>query len=125
MATIDELMKDKKPGEIKITCPPWQSEDYFLPYFKIADQWHGFMHDKRSAFFRNGLNDRWRLYEEPKKTKKVVLWQWWYKDGLSYKEGFLTHHMTEDYRSKYYLTNNSNYTKIESTRIEIEVPDES
>lgn len=118
MATIDELMKDKKPGEIKITCPPWQSEDYFLPYFKIADQWHGFMHDKRSGFFRNGLNDRWRLYEEPKKTRKVVLWQWWCKDG------YLTGHLTEQHY-KNYTAHYGIFTKIESTRIEIEVPDES
>lgn len=74
MATISELMAEKVPGSVKITTNDFGPYRYFIPYFiDHYGQCHGLDHQGHDDFWNDGLGD-WRLWQEPKKTVKKVLW---------------------------------------------------
>lgn len=87
MATIDKLMQGRQPGEIWLTNKTYfgESEQVFVPYFKIGNQWHGMVRSvddgyKRPDWYYNDHPDEpdasesWQLYIAPK--KKVKRWLW-------------------------------------------------
>ncbi len=74
MATIDELMEGKRPGEIRITRATNIRTEYVRPFYKDNSwQWHGLdEHNVNADLYFD--KDDWRLYEEPK--PKVRRWLW-------------------------------------------------
>lgn len=72
MATIDELMEGKKPGEIKVRRRSWSEEVYFTPYFKEADVWYGLRNSYHD--FWSGDVDEYEIYREPKPKVRRYLW---------------------------------------------------
>lgn len=82
MATISELMKDKKPGEIKISQPSWLADEYFVPFYQDYG-WYGLSNGKISWTYSPG-GTNWRLYQEPKKQE--TRWKWAYKGSRGWIE---------------------------------------
>lgn len=86
MATIDELMQGKKPGEIKVTHKEgiFSAGYFFIPYFRSnyiqfrsAATWYGLIDNSKPWDFPADL-DLWKLYEEPKPEVKLVKYYRWY-----------------------------------------------
>lgn len=71
MATIDELMEGRKPGEIKIISPDVVDESYFVPFFRDqAGLWNGLDAKGRSRYYNNHRKN-WEIYTE-QKPKKIL-----------------------------------------------------
>ena len=41
MSTINELMENKSPGEIKVTRLSWEPKHWFQPFYIDGNHWHG------------------------------------------------------------------------------------
>lgn len=81
MATIDELMQGKQPGEIKITHAEWKDlpSCFFKPFFKDKYQiWFGLGEDDEGEDAYSNRDD-WYLWQEPR--KKIKRWLWVSKSG--------------------------------------------
>lgn len=116
LKSIDYLMRDKKPGEIKIKRSTWVKTSYFRPYFKDdCGYWHGLL-DHGAPEVNFCKSEDWKLYEEPKPKKKVVLYQWY-----SPNEERLSNYRTEEKAEYLGFKIKEGWQKIESTRLEIEV----
>lgn len=75
MATIDELMEGKQPGEIWVCM---NSDWRFRPFFRDGmGSWHGVYQDGSPASWQSDIND-WQLWP-PK--QKVVRYLWAKKNG--------------------------------------------
>jgi hypothetical protein len=67
--TLDELMKDRRPGEIKVRCEEWAPKNWFQPFYVTETAWHGRCQNNESyAYTRD--EDGWELWVEPKKRVK-------------------------------------------------------
>ena len=70
MATLNELMEGKKPGEIKVQLKSFLPEQYFVPHFQsICTLWHGINESGDYERYDEDLRD-WQLYTEPKPKVK-------------------------------------------------------
>lgn len=69
---ISELMEGKMPGSVKIRHKAWSPGVFFYPHFTINNYWYGT--DLAVLQQWHVDDDRFELYQEPK--KKVVRWLW-------------------------------------------------
>lgn len=94
MATIDQLMEGKKPGEIKICTSKHPMRDgYFVPYYNIRGLWYGIFHALDNRIDNEIHNsedegDYWQLYTQPK--KKVKRWLWVYANNKKVLNNLMT-----------------------------------
>lgn len=80
--TIDELMEGKAPGSVKIICPGWGPDEYFVPFYRDkTHDWCG-LDDAGDSLGFDATHSRWKLYTEPKKKK--VLRPAVYKQGADF-----------------------------------------
>lgn len=114
---LSELVTEENMGKVRVWHESLQEGQYFTPYFINGTKYcHGLIGDEANDFHL--LDDGWELYTEPPKTKKkIVLYQWWDMETER-----LSEHKTDD-KAKADLWGDK-WTKIESTRLVIEVPDE-
>lgn len=78
MPTLDELMKDKVPGSVKVTTPRWTPNGFFVPYFKDSEGcWHG--PDESGEPFEFNSSGVWHLYTDPPKTTRKTYYRAWFK----------------------------------------------
>lgn len=77
--TLRELLKDKKLP-VKVTYDSWDKTQYFEIMAANEDYAIGFLDNKNPEYFGTN-NDRWTLYTEPKKKKK--LYAWFFKKHLN------------------------------------------
>ena len=124
MATIDELMKGKKPGEIKVSSGEYLGDDngfYFIPFFKIDYVWHGQVigpEHIRADYFKGHENDTWYLYTEPK--KKVKRWMWAYQSSTNRHNWFVDsiYYTEDEFKSR--MGKKYNYKKLCYSEMEFE-----
>jgi hypothetical protein len=64
--TIDELMKDRVPGTVHMTCNAIGLDDFFVPYFKGEDgYWRGL--DKAGEYSwicPETAKEDWSIYKD-------------------------------------------------------------
>ncbi len=71
MKTIEELMRGKVPGSVKVTTEGWIPDAYIRPYFRCRDLWFGL--DQKSEHAQIGNSPAiWKLYEPS--IRKVKKW---------------------------------------------------
>jgi len=90
MPTIDELMKGKQPGEIKVRLPHWEPDEWFQPFFRDK-YWHG----RRQIGSHDsyiGAGD-WQLWQEP--VEEVEVFEWMYRHPDQHNWGIHALLMTE------------------------------
>lgn len=113
--TLDEIMRDKKPGELKLRRPSWHQTDYFIPFFKDKDdEWYGLGQNKKLDYWNRSSAD-WQIWTPPpaeKKKKTVVVYEWLSTHGY-------TDVATEEYMAKHH--GDRGYKKVPNSRREIEV----
>lgn len=113
---LSELVTEENMGKVRVRDPNWSAGKYYTPIFKDKHDHYLGLDENDSYCVGNGNWNGWELYTEPPKTKKVVLYQWWHTAiGLS-------PHSTEEQFLVMGLKPHE-WTKIESTRLEIEVPE--
>ncbi len=74
MATIDELMQGKKPGEIKVRQVTWGADCWFEPYFRTrliseSSQWWNGLKQNECADCYTATGGGWELWQEPTATR--------------------------------------------------------
>lgn len=74
MPTINDLMKGKQPGEIKVRLLGWNQNEWFKPYFK-DECWHGTNQIGKHHNY-TGAGD-WQLWQEP--VEEVEVFEWMYR----------------------------------------------
>jgi hypothetical protein len=81
MATIGYLVTthSKVPGDIKLRRSDWGEGPWFAPYFLTAKDasWYGVVSwSHRASYFSDDvmsiMGDKWELWQEPKKKKKIA-----------------------------------------------------
>lgn len=117
MSSIDELMKDRGPGEIKICWAGGSAYHWFQPFYRIAGYWNGIDSVQGSWNYSVG-QDNWELYIEP--SKKIIRYKWVYFSELSdgWKETQLFYSDEEFEQEK--LFHNPDIKKLEYTATEFE-----
>lgn len=118
--TIDELMKDREPGSIKITQGHWSADRWFAPYFKAKEVWwYGVDNTDTSDSYQIEVSN-WTLWQRPK--KKVIKYLWICGGALAANAaGFFRYYSEEEVEkwSDRYRTVKS-WEKLEFTAKEFE-----
>jgi len=73
MSSISDLMKGKKPGEIKVRAKGWPTARWFRPFYSAGGCWYGpgFVSDDESYGYSG---DDWELFAKP--VKMEYRWMW-------------------------------------------------
>lgn len=112
---LSDLVTEENMGKVKVTYYGWHTASFFIPCYRtVDDYWYGLDERGNSARFNNEKTEFWSPYTEPPKTKKVVLYQWWNSEHQA-----LSSYLVEKHTDKPM----PGWTKIESTRLEIQVPE--
>ena len=70
MATLNQLMEGRRPGEIKVCKLSLGGGSYFIPYFQnVYGRWHGLREDGTNEDYAAN-NNLWEIYTEPKPKVK-------------------------------------------------------
>lgn len=118
MATLDDLMEGKKPGEIKVSIRGIENSYWFRPYFKDRNgRWFGPGSDGNSNFF--GATYDASIFEEPKPKKKITLYQWLVKEPDG--DYLVTAHSTCERKA---FPGDRVIARLDDSKLEIEVDDE-
>jgi hypothetical protein len=104
LKTIDDLMEDRFPGEIKIRNVNWDNDDYFIPYFiTTCGLWYGIDVDGAATYYADTAS--WQIYTEPKRKKIVYEWMFYSHRGWFISDALCTEEeATHTYRGVYQKT---------------------
>lgn len=78
--TLEEFLKDKKLGEVKIRSMCWDKKGWFMPYYSCSSKYHGLSDNQSNVIFLKSMNDTWELYKEPKPKVMRAMYLYKYED---------------------------------------------
>ena len=117
MATLDEIMKEYGPGEVKLTSRRLRKDEWFQPFFRTNE---GIWFGKTNSFddymaWGNQVTDTWEIYTPPK--RKLKLWACFHKDTFEIHDQMLPQEAIDSYIPQ-------TLVKIPASEVEIEVEEE-